>query len=328
MAALDDLNAMWSELAQTTRGYKQMPQPLPAGTHWYNAQQLYRKLQTELQPPPPPSPPPSAGLVFDGRAARLSSLGACFQTPAVWDVLQFTTGDLALQPDARFGSVYSVKCGPQSDLSPGCGGPIWASDIAYTSLNHHYPAPLGQTLWYADSIQLVAPFTFIDGWMSLLQMCLGPQDAPAQWVLRFVGSGYAFALQRNAGNVTATGGGAATVEAITANAAGLVGEWVDLVTGIKYASDSTGTVDVYVRVAGGSWTHPVSHTGVPTWQYGTIGGNTVNPDGSGNVGNNDQMNVYAGFWDQRPLSQFPANQLLRRGYVIAPDLATAQASFP
>lgn len=78
MSALDDLNAMWSSLTRTTKGYRQMPQPLTSGTSWYTAQQLYKKLQVELSvapppdptpiPIPPPTPSPTTGIYWGARA--------------------------------------------------------------------------------------------------------------------------------------------------------------------------------------------------------------------------------------------------------------------
>ena len=49
------------------------------------------------------------------------------------------------------------------------------------------------------------------------------------------------------------------------------------------------------------------------------------PDSSQNQ--DDQQNSYEGYWDGRSASTFPTNELQRRGYVIAPDLATAEGSF-
>ncbi len=73
MTALDDLTALWNELIQTTKGYKQMTQPLVAGTHWFYAQQLKDKLAAELAAPTPvpipvptPVPVPAAAPTFRG----------------------------------------------------------------------------------------------------------------------------------------------------------------------------------------------------------------------------------------------------------------------
>ncbi len=51
--ALTELQALWAEAEQTTRGYKQMPQPLPIGTHWYNAKQHYDAALKLLSTPIP-----------------------------------------------------------------------------------------------------------------------------------------------------------------------------------------------------------------------------------------------------------------------------------
>jgi hypothetical protein len=58
--ALTELAAMWGELVLTTKGYKQMAQPLAAGTHWANAKQHYLAAVAALTTPAPtPAPTPT-----------------------------------------------------------------------------------------------------------------------------------------------------------------------------------------------------------------------------------------------------------------------------
>lgn len=73
MTALSDLNALWAEAMLTTKGYTQMAQPLRPGSHWYNAEQAYKRFAASLAVPAPSSPfgsalpqriPQSTGQVF------------------------------------------------------------------------------------------------------------------------------------------------------------------------------------------------------------------------------------------------------------------------
>ncbi len=60
---LTELNALWAEATQTTKGYKSMPQPLPVGTHWYNAKQHYDAAVKLLSAPVPPPTISSVSIV-------------------------------------------------------------------------------------------------------------------------------------------------------------------------------------------------------------------------------------------------------------------------
>jgi hypothetical protein len=42
----------------------------------------------------------------------------------------------------------------------------------------------------------------------------------------------------------------------------------------------------------------------------------------------DQQNDYEGYWDDRPIADFPEHEFLRSGYVIVPDLPAAEAVSP
>ncbi len=42
----------------------------------------------------------------------------------------------------------------------------------------------------------------------------------------------------------------------------------------------------------------------------------------------DQQNDYEGYWDKRPIARFPRHYFLQSGYLIAADLAAAEASGP
>ena len=109
----------------------------------------------------------------------------------------------------------------------------------------------------------------------------------------------------------------------------LIGHWVDWIVGVRWTEDASGWVDVYTRVPDlGDTTFTLRYhlTGVPTAQWGSCSGGGT-PD-STQPGSYDQMNHYEGYWDGRPVAQFPSADLQRMGYVIAPDLGTAESAYP
>jgi len=277
-----------------------------------------------------------ASLIWDGRATRMTSLWCrsttdCGQSPAgMWDGLGFCNDDIWLESDARFGHVYHYRTGPKSGY---CAG-NYSSSIAYTSLNHdHYGSTLGTTEYYAESIKLLAPFTpIIAGWNSFFQWGLGPYNGPVQLTTVqaccWTPATAELVIDRNGGyyvNCVNQSGNSDYFQ-LYPDISALVGHWVDVIVGVHWTKDTSGWVDVYTRVPDfgeTSFTLRGHLTGRPTAQWGSCNGNADDST----VDQGDQQNSYEGYWDGRSASTFPTNELQRRGYVIAPDLATAEGSF-
>jgi hypothetical protein len=270
---------------------------------------------------------------------QLSVNATVAQAPAIWDGPQFCDPDIYLEPDDRFTKVYHVHTSSGSTLSCSAGvGPIWSGSVAYASLNHTQSAPtLGATMYYADSIKLLPGYAFISpGWESLMQMGMGPMNSPLQLELYAPDPSWGpteggLMLGRHWGPVDCATWDNQDEHQLYADPSSLIGHWVDWIVGVHWTKDTTGWVDVYTRVADfgdTAFTLRYHLTGVPTAQWGSCSTGGGTPSDSTQAGSYDQMNHYEGYWDERPVSQFPTANLQRRGYVIAPDLATAEATFP
>src|ERR1051325_12141339 len=84
----------------------------------------------------------------------------------------------------------------------------------------------------------------------------------------------AFALGQNSGLLTNKNNNnnyIGSVTAVTPFLAVPFDTWVDIVVGVKWATDDTGEIRVYHRVRGKSstWTLAITMSSLPTEQYGT-----------------------------------------------------------
>lgn len=303
MTALDDLTAMWGELVQTTKGYRQMAQPLVPGTHWYNAQQLYTKLQAELQPAPPqppPPPPPQSGALDDMRATHMTAISSHMvaisgtdsvvnpdgtpmgagwtisrsQSPAgFWDSLNYRNDDITLIADARFGQVYRVRTNGQSS------SPYWGSPTTCDAeLVKYKPVTLGQFDWYALALKWELGWNYVNvtDWHALFQFSYPTISSPP--VGLFAGYGDHIFLSRQAGLVT--NGTAAEIDyyGLPLYAVGpfrqvsiLAGHWYDCIVGVKWGANNDGEIHFLDRVKDfgeSTFLEHVAVTGVTTWQWG------------------------------------------------------------
>jgi hypothetical protein len=262
----------------------------------------------------------------------------CGQRPAIWSGTQFCGDDITLQSDPRFGRVYRYRTNTSSNLV-GCGnGPIWSASVAYASLNHLPDQQvLGTVEYYRESIMLPRHFVYITpGWESLTQYGFGPYDGAEQLMLRQDFGSTHFEIQLQSGHVVRCNGPKWWSEDDVFDlgaARPLEGHWVDFIVGIKFETDTSGWVDVYMRVPDrGQWTFTRRYhlVGKPTYQWGTCGHYRISSRGTDPAGRivryMDQQNDYEGYWDDRPLAQFPTHSFLQSGIVIAPDLAAAEAA--
>ena len=291
-----------------------------------------------------PAQATQSALRFDGRALHMTSLhcdaSSCGQTPALWSGLQFCNDDITLQSDSRFGTVYHYRTNSSSNLVGCDGGPIWSPDVAYASLNHlpNYQV-LGTVQFYRESIELPTNFTFITpGWESLTQYGFGPYNGAEELGLGQDFGGNHFELQLNGGHVVNCQGPAWWFqgnEFDLGDATALEGHWVDFIVAISFRSDTGGWVDAYERVPdlGQKTFKRLYHLSAkPTYQWGNCGQYTITAHGTDAHGKMvqymDQQNDYEGYWDKRPIAQFPTHAFLQSGYVIANNLTAVQTLTP
>jgi hypothetical protein len=284
-------------------------------------------------------------LIFDGRAKRMRHLRCdskrCSQTPAIWSGLQFCRDDITLERNVRFGQVYRYHTNARSNLVGCHGGPIWSPSVAYDSLNH-LPRHqiLGTVEYYRESIMLPRGFAFIrPGWESLTQYGFGPFNGAEELELLQTHSGAThFELQLNGGRVVNCHHQRRLSQGRLldlGDARSSEGHWVDFIVGIRWETNSSGWVDVYMRRPDrGQLTFRLVHrlTGRPTYEWGTCGRRRISRSGTDPHGHAvrymDQQNDYEGYWNRRPRSRFPSHTFLQSGLLIAPTLLTAKAAAP
>lgn len=91
---------------------------------------------------------------------------------------------------------------------------------------------------------------------------------------------------------------------VTRNLAALEGQWIDVIIEVKWATTWNGYVDAWIRTPGGSWAKTVDTLRkygklVPTQQWGSVEGHTVDADGiDASTGqpylSSDKAGLYAG----------------------------------
>lgn len=279
---------------------------------------------------------PHAGIVyFDGRARRLRTLSSTSTTdqqqlPHIWDGLAFNNNDIQLGEDSRFGQVYVIHAGPGSRNPWNTAAP---PNMAFAQLaTRRESYNLGNKYWYAIAFKLDPTWVQPD-WVTLMTLgyptlSSGPIDVD---VFRSKGV-VSYMLQINAGLLTegANGFYRGRVFSQTPIVPVAYGKWVAMILGIRWATNNTGSVDVYYRLPGqGSWQHPISKRGIATAQYGTtsygtVSANGTNPDGSRHTVL-DKMGLYYGFWSGQ-MTSFAPRSISETGLTRSSDFAAAAAT--
>lgn len=290
----------------------------------------YAVAQGYTAPTPTPAPEP----VFDGRASRLTLLQSYEttpgtlstlvqkQSPAVWDGLSFLQNDITLVPDAHYGQVYDVK------VNGGSHNPYYTpTDGRSSELSVRRAMILGVWDWYVNAYKVVAPFSQPD-WCTVDQFGYPSLSSPPLGV--YIDAGH-FNLHQYAGQFTAGQSRPSGPIAQNDIQPVVLGEWLEFIVGVKWATDSTGAVQVHTRVPGAGWLKKVDKTGFATAQWGTVGANTIPAsyiDSSGHpFGVIDHGGLYYGYYSAPPLpSPFPANHVQRLGLARWASLADAKAS--
>jgi hypothetical protein len=276
-------------------------------------------------------------VYFDGRARKMRTLYSTSTTdqaqlPRVWDCLCFTNNDIQLVDDKQFGRVYVARAAPGSRNPWNTAAP--SNDAASQLSTRRASYGLGNTYWYAIAFKLDSTWTQPD-WATLVTfgyptLSSGPIDIdvyPMKGVLSYV-------VYMNSGLLTKNAGGfyQGAVFGRAQIAPVVFGKWVEIVLGIRWATDKRGSVDAYYRLAGKrTWTHSVSRRGLPTAQYGTTSYGTataagLNPDGSRHTVL-DKEGLYFGYYNTATTT-FPARAVYESGLTRSSTFAAAARTLP
>jgi hypothetical protein len=101
------------------------------------------------------------------------------------------------------------------------------------------------------------------------------------------------------------------------------GQWQEFVLAVKWATNNTGAVQVYSRVAGGSWSKVFERLNTPTYIYGKTSYGTFAADGSNWPTVIDKLGLYYG-----ESGITPTQTVYESGVTRSSDLATAESTLP
>jgi hypothetical protein len=278
---------------------------------------------------------PAGTVYFDGRALRLRTLYSTSTTnqgqlPHVWDGLLFMNNDIQIGTDGRFGRVYVIHAGPGSRGPWNTGAPAYQAMAELSTRRASFG--LGNTYWYAIAFKLDSSWVQPD-WVTLTTLGYPTlSSGPIDIILYRANGVLSYFLQMNSGLLTrdATGFYRGSVSSRSPIAPVAFGKWAEIVLRIRWATDNTGSVDVYDRLEGqSSWKHSVSKRRLPTAQYGTTSYGTVNANGTNPDGSRhtvlDKMGLFFGFWSSATTS-FPPRSVSETGLTRSSDFAAAVAT--
>jgi hypothetical protein len=245
------------------------------------------------------------------------------QSPSVWDCLCFLNNDVALQSDSRFGKVYAVTAGPSSGNPWGSLSPRYAA----SEVSKRRPVRMGQWDWYANSYKALPGWTLTD-WGTVTQMNYPTITSPP---LEIDFDKYGVGIERSVGYVPAGGGAPIHDAQRWFSVSSVIGKWVDFVVGVKWATDTTGSIRVYTRCrecGDTGWILRYSKDNIITMQYGA---GIMNKDGTSPstgqpLNTLDKEGLYWGY-ESTPSSK-PTDHILESGLVRTSDEASAKAALP
>lgn len=252
------------------------------------------------------------------------------QSPDVWTCLCFLDNSMSLQADNRYGKVYKNYVGP-GDRNPwNTGAPTSA---ASGQVSKRRDNDLGKWDWYALSAMIPGGGWNNADWATLLSV--GYETIQGDQVaigIKPDSSGIPqWEVGQNSGLLTETSTGwyNGEVHGVTNITPVVLGQTIEFVLGVKWATDHTGAVEVYYRVPSktSAWTHALDRQNVPTYAYGCTNYRCVAKDMSDEPTVLDKVGLYYGFWDASRTS-FPYNTLYNNGFTRSSDLATAEATLP
>ena len=317
--------------------------PNTTASHW----SFYATLNTSGSgtptppPPPPPTPPPSpTGTVyFDGRAKNMISMNSTgiaqnnnivqSQSPQTWDCLCFTNNDMQIASDSRYGKIYTIRAGYGSHNPYNTGADL--NNAASAEVSHRQAMTMGRWDWYSNAYYVKTPFTQTP-WMVFYQYGYPTLSSPpVSFNADDSGTGTpTWDIQMNSGLLTKTSTGfyrganadRYTLQPIQFNS------WVEVIMGVKWETNNTGELHVYMRNPSvtSTWTQIVNKVGIATEQYGTTSYGTCSADYHECPTIIDHGGIYFGYWDDS--TPIPTNYDNQMGMVDSSDLTTAQSVFP
>jgi hypothetical protein len=231
--------------------------------------------------------------------------------------------DIQLQSDPRFGKVYSITTGPNSH------NPWWSPPpgVASSEMSKSRPFRMGTWDWYANSFKALSGWTLTD-WGTVSQMNYPTITSPP---LEIDYDKNGVGIERSVGYVASVSGSPQVHDVQRFfPVSSVIGKWVDFVIGVKWATDTTGSIRVYTRClecGDTGWVLRYSKDNIITMQWGA---GILNQDGSASGGGTastlDKMGLYWGYYTAP--STEPTDHMLEMGLVRASDQASAMASFP
>jgi hypothetical protein len=258
--------------------------------------------------------------LFDGRASATAALD-----PHMWACLCFTSQDIALQSDPRFGRVYAI------DVGPGSHNPWWTPPygIASAEVSVRRPVRLGEWDWYANSYKALPGWTLTD-WGTVSQMNYPTIASPP---LEVDFDKYGVGIERTVGYV-ATHGGTPQVHDVQRwfPVSRVVGKWLDVVIGVKWATDTSGAIRVYTRChecGDTQWVLRYTKDNILTmqWGAGVMNQNGTSAQDGQPMTTLDKEGVYYGYASGHAPSSLPTNRMLQMGLIRTTSEAAAMAAF-
>lgn len=276
-------------------------------------------------------------VLFDGRARKMRTLFSTSTTnqgqlPHVWDCLCFLNNDIQLAADSHFGRVYVTRAAPGSRNPWNTSAPANDASAQLSSVRKSYG--LGNTYWYAIAFKLDSSWNQ-PSWATLVTLGYATlSSGPIDIDVYPVNGALSYILYMNSGQLTQNSGGfyKGSVFGHTRIAPVSFGKWVEIVLGVKWATNNTGSVNAYYRLEGQhTWKHPISKGQLATAQYGATPYGTVRPDGTNADGSHhtvlDKQGLYIGYYNSSTTS-FPSRSVYESGLTRSSTFAAAAGTLP
>jgi hypothetical protein len=284
---------------------------------------------------------PSGTVYFDGRAKNMTTLYSYEttpgdtntlqqgQSPSLWSFLSFLNNDISLTSDGTYGKVFSIRTGYNSH------NPYYTpTDGRSSELSVGQPMKLGTWDWYSNAFKVKSGWSQPD-WAMLYQFGYPTLSSPPLAISAdHTSDGVPrFQLWQNAGLLTNKNNNSTYMGSVVGDTPIVAipfDTWVQIIVGVKWATDNTGEVHVYYRIPSQSstWQNPINKTGIPTEQYGTTPYGSCAADFSNCTSVIDHGGLYFGYWTMPSSSNFPTNYVSQMGLSRSSSLATAQSLMP
>ena len=267
-----------------------------------------------------PPPPSEVKPLFSGRASRMNSITGstvkigdaawqggsnASQDPHIWgynpthiaDGVMVMTDSCKVVSDPKFGKVFLYEIGP-GDTNPYFNQPTKPNG----ELTFQRPLAQNQVDWYTDVFKIISPYTMMS--FNVIDQFGYPSLASPPLSISFDSKG--IGIDRHVGILIKksdlSGPDTFIEKPRFYSIAQVIDKWVEYVIGVKWNVNSTGWIEVYVRLEGETtFTKKFEHRDTPTWQQ--VQGDSIKTSG------NDKMGLYFG-----TASPPPTNKVKHRGY--------------